>query len=351
MSSIFSQEAIKFTKKLLAQSKTSPDVSHNFCDEIDKLTLNIISLAGFGYDVGAQGLGEANPFLSALQEVFVEAAKPRLMVPYIGYFMKWQNRRILKTVNDVLYRVIDERIQERLEGRQDSGRVADLLDMMMKPGDDGQQLTREELRNELVVFYLAGHETAANILNWTLVEVVRHPEVYANLMDEINSAMGPTGDEGVVCPTLDQLQDMPYLELVLNETLRLYAPFGSVNRVVPETFEHKGFVYPKGMAISSSILLIHRDPELWPEPEKFIPERHTKANSAERHPFAFFPFSGGQRICIGKNFFFAEAKILLVTMLRSLKFEVDQSKPLAVLTSQKGLLKPSANWLKVSSVM
>jgi len=238
------------------------------------------------------------------------------LFPYGGHLLKFLQRKNLKIVNDTFYSVIDARIKEGLEGKRDQERPADLLDAMLKPGDNGSQLTREELRNELFLFYIAGHETSTNILNWALLEVARHPDVYANLMSEIDSVMGPTEKDpnNIVSPTHLQIDEMPYLDMVLKETLRLYPPAIAVNRMVPETFEFKGMVIPKGMSIAANMFLIQRDPELWPEPEKFDPERFTKENCAGRHVFAFFPFSAGPRICIGKNFFYMEAKILLVTL-------------------------------------
>ena len=353
MSPTFAQQAIKFTQRLLAHAYAHPEVSLNFSAELDKLTLNIISLAGFGFDVGTyHGLTETSPFLSALQTVLSQATSPLFLLPYGGQLARFLQRRNFRAINEVFYNVIDRRIQEGLEGKRDSERVADLLDAMLKPGDDGRQLTREELRNELLLFYLAGHDTTANVLNWALLELARHPDVHATVMDEIDSVMGPAEKDpnNVVCPTHAQLEEMPYLEMVLKETLRLYPAAPSVFRMVPETFEFKGMVYPKGISLSTSVFLIHRDPELWPEPEKFDPERFTKDNCANRHTFAFLPFSAGPRICIGKNFFYLESKILLVTLLRSLKFEVDVSQEPTRMTRSKGLLKATSNWLKVSSI-
>jgi len=349
MSPTFAQQSIKFTQKLLAHADTTPDASLNFSTELDKLTLNIISLAGFSYDVAAShGLNETNPFLAALQTALSQALSPLFLLPYGGHLARFLQRRNFRIIDEVFYKVIDQRIQEGLEGKRDQDRVADLLDAMLKPGDDGQQLTREELRNELLIFYLAGHDTSANVLNWALLELARNPVVHANVMNEIDSVMGDT--DKLTCPTHAQLEEMPYLEMVLKETLRLYPAAPSITRMVPETFEFKGMVFPKGTSLSSSMFLIHRDPELWPEPEKFDPERFSKDNCADRHTFAFLPFSAGPRICIGKNFFYMESKILLVTMLRSLKFEVDTSKEAARLTRSKGLLKATSNWLKVSRI-
>ena len=347
MSPIFAQETVKFTRMLMDHVEAHPGTPLDFAEEFDRLALNVISLAGFGFDINAsQGHAKEHPFLNSLRAVLAQAFSPLMLLPYNGPFLRWKQAKNLGVINSVFYKVIDERIKEGLEGKRDPERVPDLLDAMMKPGDDGQQLNREELRNELLLFYIAGHETSANILNWALLEISRHPEVHANVMDEINSVMGDT--DKLTCPTPAQLEEMPYLEMILKETLRLYPPARSVSREVPETFEYKGLIFPKGMIISSAIFMIQRDPELWPEPDKFDPERFSKDNTAGRHVFSFFPFSAGPRICIGKNFFYLESKMLLVNVLRNLSFQVDETKPLTRITTANGIIKPSSNWLKVS---
>ena len=186
------------------------------------------------------------------------------------------------------------------------------------------------------------------MLNFALHELARHPEVYENLVTEIDSVLGPA--DGIMkFPTAKQMEEeMPYMEMVLNEVLRIYPPAGGTSRTVPETFEYKGFIFPKGMNVAPSIFLMHRNPEFWPEPEKFDPERFTKANSEGRPLYAFFPFSAGSRICIGKKFFNLEAKSVLATLLRVVKIEADPLKTSGEMSSISGLLKPKSVWIKIS---
>ena len=116
---------------------------------------------------------------------------------------------------------------------------------------------------------------------------------------------------------------------------------------IPKTFEYKGLIFPEGFQISPSPYLVHRNPEVWPDPERFDPERFSKENSQGRHFCAFIPFSAGPRICIGKNFFYHEAKTILATVLSVVKFELDHTRVSGIISTRSGIVKPNQIYVKV----
>lgn len=348
---VFSDLSIDFTKHFLRTLSTPSSPSIDLPFEVAKLTLNILSTAGFSYSLGG-GDGDLSSssfreeFIISLQEIVESTGNPLLVMPFGGKLLRRYHAKALKVIDDVIYGVIDERIKEQQQQGGAAARKPDLLDMMLRADDEGRQLSRESVRNELLLFYLAGHETSANAISWALFRLCSHPQVEAKVMDEIAEVMGPVKEGVVDAPSLEQIDQMIYLEMVLNETLRLHPPVPFVPREVPSTFEHKGHVYPEGAMIELSPFLIQRDPALWENPEEFIPERFSKENSSGRHPYSFFPFSGGPRICIGRNFFLQEAKITLATLLRQISFTLDHSKPNnGKICTAAVAMKPLAVWV------
>lgn len=183
-------------------------------------------------------------------------------------------------------------------------------------------MSDQQLRDEVITLYLAGHETTANLLSWTFYALAREPEVTARVLAEIDTLPA----RAVL--TLEDLNRLVYLPMVLSEVLRLYPPVWTIARNVVEDDLVCGYRVPAGCFVLLSPYITQRLAAHWPDPQRFDPERFTPQASKGRHPFAYFPFSAGPRICIGKRFSLYEAQLVLAMVLRELQLKlVDERCP------------------------
>jgi cytochrome P450 len=188
------------------------------------------------------------------------------------------------------------------------------LSLLLRARDeetDGGGIYDRQIRDEVMTVLLAGHETTAATLSWTLYLLDRHRDVAERLRSD---ALGALGDR-------DPTEDLPQLEgatRVIEEAMRLYPPAWIIARVATEEDEIGGHRLAPGTVVTLSPYLTHRSAEVWPEPERFDPDRFTAERSAERPRFAYFPFAGGPRQCIGSEFALTEATLVLATALDGL---------------------------------
>ncbi len=183
-------------------------------------------------------------------------------------------------------------------------------------GAGGEEFTDREIRDQVMTLMFAGHDTSTSTLTFMLHELARHPEVTRRLHEEQDEVLnGET-------PTALQLEkEMPYLDMVLDEVLRLYPPAWIGPRRAVREFEFAGRTVPKGAYVNYCSWASHRLPEVFPEPEAFIPERFTRERKAALPRGAYVPFGGGSRICIGKRFGQTEVKLVATKLLQQLKAE------------------------------
>ena len=276
-------------------------------DEMAKLALAIVSETLFGADV----MREADAVSHAL-DVALHSATPafaalgrwalHLPIPAARRF-----RRARADLDAVIYRLIAER-------RASGADHGDLLSMLLLATDaeDGDartaRMTDLQLRDEAMTLFLAGHETTANLLAWTWYLLALHPEVAERLHVSLAAALdGRT-------PTMDDVPRLGYARQVLSEALRLYPPAWALGRIALEPCTFGGYTVPAGTGVLMSPYLVHRDRRWWPEPTRFDPDRWAHGAGADRHKFAFFPFGAGTRICIGEQFAWTEALIVLATL-------------------------------------
>jgi cytochrome P450 len=214
-----------------------------------------------------------------------------------------RNRRTRAAV-----RAVDEEVYAILRQRRGNGDVKDdLLAMLMEARDeqDGKGMTDQQLRDEVLIMFAAGHETTANAMAWAFYELQRHPEVFARLRAELAEVL-----DGRI-PTAADLPRLVYSRMVIEEILRLYPPVYVTNRQAVQEDVICGFRIPAGALISLSPYAVQRDARFWREPEAFDPERFNPQVKNERPRFAYFPFGGGPRQCIGKDFALYEAVVVL----------------------------------------
>ncbi len=297
----------------------------NLANEMTRLTLEVITQTMFSTSV----LDKIEQIAPALETGLRYAARnmmnpllPPLFVPTAA------NRKFnhaLAVLDAVIYGIIDQRRNSATEHH-------DLLDMLLKAQDDsGNNMSRRQIRDEVLTIFSAGHETTSNLLSWTLYLLARHPAVLAKLRQELDTVLqGET-------PDAETIQQLVYTRAVLNESLRLRPPAALMMRKVGKDIELDGYRLKAGRIAIFSIYNIHHHPDFWPQPEQFDPERFL--NNAS-HRFAHMPFGGGERICIGSHFAMLESQLLLSMLVQhfdlQLTNENDVEIEMAVALRPKG---------------
>ena len=288
--------------------------------EMMRLTLEIVAKTLFDADVerDAQEVGKS---LELLLEIGANFRRTIFVPHWLPTPTNLRVRREVKQIEKILYRIIAER---RASGR-DAG---DLLSMLLSAQDeDGSRMTDRQLRDEAITLFLAGHETTASTLSWTWWLLARHPAVEAKLHAELDAVLGDRA------PTLDDLPKLRYTGHVITESLRLYPAAWGMARLAVEDHEIAGYAVTKGMGVAMAQWVVHRDPRWYDAPEEFRPERW-EADLLKRLPrFAYFPFGGGPRQCIGNAFALMEAALILATIARKFRLPLVANHPVVPLAS------------------
>ncbi|MGG3887374.1 cytochrome P450 [Brevibacillus panacihumi] len=297
-----------------------------------KVTLAIITETMFGKTVkeGADKIGHAIDvglkYVSTKATSFIDIP---LSVPTRS------NREFVES-SEVLDKTIYGLIEER---RKSTGNHTDLLAMLLaaRDEDDGQGMTDEQVRDEVMTIFVAGHETTANTMSWIFYLLATHPEAEQKLHDELKSVLGGR------LPTVEDIPNLTYVNLIISETLRLYPAAWTINREVVEPVEIGGHTYEPGDTLMMSQYVMHRQEKYFEDPDEFRPERFA-GDLLKRIPaYAYFPFGGGPRICIGNNFALMEAALLLATIAQRYRLrlaEPDQKvelEPVVTLRPKNGL--------------
>ncbi len=235
-------------------------------------------------------------------------------------------RRARAKLDHVVNRIIAERKRDG-EDRQD------LLSMLLLARDeDGSALSDEQLRDEVLTIFLAGYETTANALSWTWYLLATNPIVQEQMAAEVAEVLGDTP------ATLEDFPRLKYTTMVFAEGMRLYPPAWAMGRMSTEPVEIGGFRLPPGTHWFFSQYIIQRDERFFPDPLRFDPLRHTDEAKASRDKFAYFPFGGGQRQCIGEGFAWLEGVLLLATLAQRWRMEWIAGQPVDV--EEKITLRP-----------
>ncbi|XP_058814811.1 cytochrome P450 4C1-like [Topomyia yanbarensis] len=194
-----------------------------------------------------------------------------------------------------------------------SKRKMTFLDLLLNVTVDGKLLSREDIREEVDTFMFEGHDTTTSGISFTVWHLAKYQDIQQKLYEEINRVLGK--DKTNVKLTNVEIQECEYLDMVVKESLRLIPPVPLIGRMLLEDMEMNGAIIPAGTTISIKIYNIHRNPKVWPDPEKFDPERFSKANENKRGPYDFIPFSAGSRNCIGQRYAMMELKVTLIKLL------------------------------------
>ena len=282
------------------------------------ITLDIVAATLFGADVGSES-SEIGSALDDVFEAFTIGYSP--LTPLLDLIPTAKKRRFTAGKKRV-DATIDRIIKERRQSGEDTG---DLLSMLLHATDvegDGTGMSDQQLRDEAITLFIAGHETTANALTWTFLLLARNPIAERALHEEVDRV---TGDR---MPTMEDLPQLPMTRAVVAESMRLYPPAYIVGRRSTESYSVGGFDFPARTIFLAPQFIVHRDPRWWPEPEKFRPERWLDAAATAARPkMAYFPFGAGTRICVGEQFAWMEAMLVLATLARRWRIRVDGADP------------------------
>ncbi len=275
------------------------------------------ALLGLDPDEAGKGAAAAEHFERALHFYGIEFALRFLRGPGSPWRKMLASRRVL---DEIVFQEISERRQSPDEERRD------VLSLLLAVRDEsGQGFSDREVRDQLMTLMFAGHDTSTSTLTFMMYELARAPHVTRRLLEEQDAVLG---DEP---PTMEQLErEMPYLDMVLDEVLRLYPPAWIGPRRVVKDFEFGGHEVAKGTYMNYCSWASHRIPEVFPEPEAFIPERFTRERKAALPRGAYVPFGGGRRICIGKRFGQTEVKLVATMLLQRLRLDVLPGRTMTV---------------------
>jgi cytochrome P450 len=258
----------------------------------------------------------------------------RIPVPVLMRFRK-SKARLDSVVDSMIARKQAESMIAAREGRPASSIGDDLLSMLISARDEdptqnsSKKLNSEELRDEVLTIFLAGYETVANALAWTWLLLGQNPEAEGRLHAELDTVLLDSSGQARL-PTLEDLSHLPYTEMVLAESMRLYPPAWAMGRQATHDIEIGPYFVPQGTYFLFSQYIIQRNPKYFPDPLAFRPERFTAEAKAQRPKFAYFPFGGGGRQCIGESFAWMEAILVLATLAQRWRLKVVETHPIAL---------------------
>jgi len=246
---------------------------------------------------------------------------------------KMQFQQAAETLDKAIYSIISQRRNQGGEGRQD------LLSMLMAARDeeDGSGMSDKLVRDQVMTIFLAGHETTANTLSWIWYLLATHPEVEQRFSDELEQVLGERS------PVYEDIEKLSYTNLLITEAMRLYPAAWAVNREVVDDVQIGDYTFKSGDTLMMSQYVVHRSPKFYEQPEKFIPERFAGDLLKKLPSFAYFPFGGGPRVCIGNNFALMETALLLAAIGKKYQLRLVpghhpvQPEPLVTLRPKGGL--------------
>lgn len=282
--------------------------------EMTRLTFRIVGHTLFSVDLDAES--EAlGPVISAALEGANEMSTAVLPLPYwVPTPTHVRLRRAVARLDELVLRIIGER--RAIAGT--SQEPNDLLAMLMGARDEQtrEQMTDRQLRDEVLTLVLAGHETTANLLSWTWYLLSRHPDFARRLQTEVRTVLGERP------PSMEDLAQLKLTRAIIEESMRLFPPVWAFERRALADDVLGGYHVPKGALVGVCTYALHRHPDHWDNPEGFDPERFFPERAKGRHRFAYMPFGGGPRICIGNGFAMMEAQIIVAMMAQSYRLDL-----------------------------
>jgi cytochrome P450 len=315
--SAYGEVMVDYTERMIATWKAGEvrDIHRDMMG----LTLEIVVRTLFNADV-SQDADKVGRALSEIVKPFSSQATikwmldNRLPTPAHRRF-----HRAAQNLDDIVYRIIDDRRASGLD-------QGDLLSMLLEAQDeDGSQMTDKQLRDEVMTIFLAGHETTALTLSWTWYLLAQNPLVEQKFHAELDDVLGGR------LPTMADLARLKYTDMIVRESMRLYPPAYGLGREAIEECEIGGFRVPRKTQVFMFQWATQRDPRFFPEPDEFHPERWTEEFAGGLPKYAYFPFGGGPRFCIGNTFAMMEIVLVLATIGQRFRLPLVTDHPVSIL--------------------
>uniref|UniRef100_A0A182IKY7 Uncharacterized protein n=1 Tax=Anopheles atroparvus TaxID=41427 RepID=A0A182IKY7_ANOAO len=327
---VFNREADILIEKL--RTNAGSDKEFDIYEPISLYALDSICITSMGVNINAQN-DPTNQYvrdvkrmseLILLRIFHVLASFPRVY----WYLMPnaWEQRKLIRRLHAFTDSVIQRRRQQLTNAKRRAGPIDEeddtglytkrrdtFLDHLLNVTVDGESLSDLDIREEVDTFMFEGHDTTTSGIAFTFYQLAKHPDIQEKLYQEIVDVLG--GDYRAVPLTYGTLQSFPYLDMVVKESLRLLPPVSFIGRRLVEAIEVNGVTLPAGTDITIPIYVIHRNPDVYPDPERFDPERFSAASTQRRGPYDYIPFSIGSRNCIGQRYALMEMKVTIVRMI------------------------------------
>lgn len=317
MQPIFHKQRLQGFVQKIAES------THNMMDEwegskqidvhsaMTKLTLDIVGQTLMSANVSGE-FKKVTDAVGIVMEGMIGRTRSFVRLPY------WlpTERNIAMKKNRA---ILDETIRDIINNRRaDTKQYDDLLTMLLEveDADTAERMTDDQLRDEVITIFLAGHETTANALAFAFYLLAKHPEAQERIANEVKTVIGDAE------LSYEQLNKLEYTTMVVKEAMRLYPPAWGIVRQAAQDDVIDGYKITKGDTIVLSPYAVQRNERVWPEPAKFDPERFSAERGKAIHRYAWFPFGGGARLCIGNNFAMMEMQIIVALVCSKYNFQV-----------------------------
>lgn len=316
--SAYAATMAEYTEQLIATWRNGEE--RDIHEEMMQLALRIVGKTLFDADVSrdAKEVGET---LDILLHIAANFGRTILVPLWVPTPRNIRAKLGIKRLEKVIYRIIADR---RASGR-DTGDLLSIL--LLAQDEDGTHMNDRQLRDETITLFLAGHETTANTLSWTWWLLAQNPAVEKKFHEELDGVLGGRA------PTVDDLPKLTYLSHVLTESLRLYPTAWGMARLAAEEHEIAGYPVRPGYGVAFAQWVIHRDARWFDAPLEFRPERWENGLAKQLPRFAYFPFGGGPRQCIGNTFALMEASVVLATVGQRFRFALAPDHKVAPLAS------------------
>jgi cytochrome P450 len=302
-------------QRVLAEWK--PGEMRDMASEMSRLTLDITAATLFGGDAHDSAT-EVRDILQFMQESFLVRFSRIVPIPiWVPTPHNRRARRMVRRLDEIVYGFI----KQRRQCGEDKG---DLLSILLHARDegDGQGMSDQQVRDEAMTLFLAGHETTALALAWTWYLLATHAEAEERLLAELGDVL-----QGRV-PTVEDIPRLKYTEAVVTEAMRILPPVYAIGREALDDCEIGGFRVPRKTTILMSQWVVQRDPRWFDEPEKFQPERWLNGSAQKLPKYAYFPFGGGPRLCVGNTFAIMELVLVLATIAPRFRFTLKPNHPI-----------------------
>ncbi len=292
-------------------------------DAMMRLTLTVVVKALFSTALSKEEVQTvADVFTPLLDETNFRASFPIQILHQLRVKKNTAYQKNIDELNSIIFRIIRER-------RTSAKKHNDLLQMLMEAEDEetGELLNDAELRDEVMTVFIAGHETTANAMSWLWAILSQQPNFRKKVEEEVDQVLGKKK------PTAADFSNLSYTLKVFKETLRLYPPVPILPRGIKEDDTLGKYIIKKGGEVFFSAYLLHRHPDFWENPETFDPRRFERERERKQHPFAYLPFGGGPRICLGNSFAMMEAVFIIAMTTQRFRLNLVSDQPIKPLIS------------------